>query len=283
MTEFDLQVQPVAGGPVRAVTATGLGLDDLLALRVPPVDRDWLVVTYLESPDLFDRTLADLCRVAGIEGRPIPGTPYLAIAPGSAPRLFAARAVTNAYHAALLFAPQPPPAEALAALGIEPAEHWSPRRLGDGLYVECWDRVVTLFAESSALLRAIVNGIFRIATGTEADHVARLGIDLGAHAARYTFEEEPGGARLTRQPLDAPAGTLPASFVATPEGWVLEPQPVPPDVGPARAAARLRRRRGLGWRLRRLLEGIVGYPVIVLVRAALLPPSAARRIRRLFR
>lgn len=282
MSEFDLRVEPVAGGPVRAVSATGLGLDHLLALRLPPVDRDWLVVTYLESPDFFDRTLADLCRVAGIEGRVVPGTPYFAIAPGGAPRLFAARAVVNAYHAALLFAPQPPPAEALAALGIEPAEHWSPRRLGDGLYVECWDRVVTLFAESPALLRAIVNGVFRVVTGIDADHVAGLGIDVGTHAARYAVEEEPGSVRLFRWPLDGPADAQPELFVATPEGWVLGPQPAPAGAAAHGRLAR-RRRRGLGWRLRRLLEGIVGYPVIVLVRAALLPPSAARRVRRLFR
>jgi hypothetical protein len=282
MAEFDLRVQSVAGGPVRAVSASGLELSDLPALRLPPVDRDWLVVTFIESPELFDRTLADLCRVAGIEGGPIAGTPYFAVAPGGAVRLFATRAVTSAYHAALLFAPQRPPAAALERLGIEPAEHWSPPRLGDGLYVECWDRMVMLYAESPALLRAIVNGVIRLRTGIEADHVAGLRIDLAAHAARYAFEEGPGGPQLARLPADAPAGALPELFVATAEGWALEPVPEP---SAARSPAHLLavRRRGFGWRLRRLLEGLVGYPVIVLVRAALLPPSAARRVRRLFR
>ncbi len=282
MAEFDLQVQSVAGGPVRAVSASSLALSDLPALRLPPVDRDWLVVTFIESPELFDRTLADLCRVAGIDGGPVPATPYFAVAPGGAVRLFATRALTSAYHAALLFAPQRPPAEALDRLGIEPAEHWSPRRLGDGFYVECWDRLVTLYAESPALVRAIVNGVIRLATGIDADHAAGLRIDLTAHAARYVFDEGPDGPRLVRLAADAPAGALPDVFVATDEGWVPEPMPKPPAArSPARSLAA--RRRGLGWRLRRLLEGLVGYPVIVLVRAALLPPSAARRVRRLFR
>jgi hypothetical protein len=281
VVEFDLEIRPVGDGPVRAVRASGLALEDLPALRLPPFARDWLVVTFLESPDLFDRSLVDLCRVAGVAGAPVPGRPYFAAEPGGALKLFATRAVQRAYHAALLFAPQRPTPEGLDALGIVPEDHWSPKRLGDGLYIECWDRAVTLFAESRDLRARIVNGIFRLATERDEEHVAQLRVDLDAHAARYTIEEGPEGLRLTRVAAHG-ASRLPEHFHDTPEGWLLEATPVPPGADAGRARGRRRPGRLRGW-LRRTLQTVVGFPVIVLVRAALLPPSAARRVRRMFR
>lgn len=277
--EFDLEIRPVGTGPVRAVCASGLALADLPALRLPPFARDWLIVTFLESPELYDRGLADLCRVAGIGGGPIDGTPFYACEPGGALKLFATRALEEAYHAALLFAPQRPSAAAMAHLGIEPAEHWTPRRLGDGLYVECWDHAVTLFAESEALRADIVNGILRIATGIEDDHVSALRIGLEQHAGRYVLEEGPEGIRLTRIPASGEGPRLPEVFQRTKDGWLLEPTPEPP----AAVAGSQAGRRGLWFRVRRILDAVIGYPIVVLVRAALLPPSAARRVRRLFK
>ncbi len=277
--EFDLEIRPVGEGPVRAISASGLALGDLPALRLPPLARDWLIVTFLESPDLYDRGLADLCRVAGVGGGPVDGTPYYACEPGGALKLFATRAVQEAYHAALLFAPQRPTAAAMATLGIEPAEHWTPRRLGDGLYVECWDRSVTLFAESPDLRARVVNGILRLATGLEEDHVRALGIGLDRHAGRYVLEEGAEGMRLTRMPAAHEGPRLPEVFLRTREGWVVEPTPEPPASAPPATPAG----RGFWFRVRRVLDAVIGYPVVVLVRAALLPPSAARRVRRLFK
>ncbi len=278
--EFDLEIRPAGTGPVRAVCASGLALGDLPALRLPPFARDWLIVTFLESPDLYDRGLGDLCRVAGVGGGPIDGTPFYGCEPGGALKLFATRAVHEAYHAALLFAPQRPSAAGMASLGIEPAEHWTPRRLGDGLYVECWDRTVTLFAESKALRARIVNGILRVATGVDDEFVTALGIDLDAHAGRYVLEEGHDGIHLTRMPAGTEGPRLPEVFHRTKDGWVLEPTP---ELPAAAASAATPGRQGFRFRVRRVLEAIIGYPIVVLVRAALLPPSAARRVRRLFK
>ncbi|HEY8369520.1 MAG TPA: hypothetical protein VIM86_09435 [Thermodesulfobacteriota bacterium] len=269
--EFDLEIRPAGSGPVRAITASGLSLADLPALRLAPFARDWLIVTHLESPELYDRTLADLCRVTGVGGGPIDGTPYYACEPGGALRLFATRAVQDADHAMLLFAPQRPTGAAMARLGLESTERWTPRRLGDGLYVECRDRRVTLFTESTDLCAHVVNGVLRLATGLDDDHVRALAIGLDRHAGRYVVEETREGLRLTRLPSGDDGPRLPEVFLRTRAGWVVEPTPEPPVGTPVAAPAD----RGVRARMRRMLDA--------LARAALLPPSARQRVRRLFK